>query len=117
MNVKTWLAKELAALHAALHAAFPNGVSTADIINGAEDLAAMVNIGKEIAADVKVAGTDPAAITEALTGSLIKHMPELPSALQGNQAEAELIQICKTISGLPLDVIENAVKAALAGKK
>lgn len=116
-NLSIWLAKELAAIHAVLHAKFPNGVTAADIVNGAEDIAATVNIGKEIAADVKAAGTDPAAVATALTSSLIKHLPELPADLQGSHAEAELIQICTTVLSLDPAVVEAAVKAALAAKK
>lgn len=99
------------------HHLLPAGPITAQqIIDKAEEGVTVVNVGREIIADVEAAGTDPAAKTKALTDSLIKHLPELPAEMQGTQAETILIQWCHDISGIDLVVIEAAVKGALGIK-
>ena len=111
---KTLLGKGWAAVALFFHNHFAPGhvVTALDIIGIAAETAATINVGREIAADVKAAGTDPAKIAEALAASIKKHAPELPKDLQGQHLD-ELVQICAQISGLPLETIEAAIKTQL----
>ena len=99
------------------HKIFPAGkVSSASIVNGAEEIAACVNFGREVYSDVKAAGNDPAKITEALATSIKAHIKDVPAALLTPANVTEISSVCSEICGEPLDSIEAIIKAELGIK-
>lgn len=115
---KTWAGKTLATIAGAIHK-FLSGsepITLASIEHNAPDIVKTINVVQEIGKDVKAAGSDPAAIANALSESIIKHLPELPASLQTDEAITELATLCHQELGLPVDQIEAAIKLEL-GKK
>ena len=112
---KTKVGIALANVWAWMHHLLPAGpITIADIEAKAAEGVTVINIGREIDADAKAAGTDPANVTEAIAASLIKHLPELPAEMQGTHAEEVLISWCHQVTGIDLTIIEASVKTALA---
>ena len=115
---KTKVGIALASAWAWFHHLLPTGkVTIADLQSKLEEGVTVINIGREIEADVKAAGTDPAKVTKSIADSLIKHLPELPEEMKGTHAEEVLIGWCHQVTGIDLSIIEAGVKAALAGKQ
>jgi hypothetical protein len=117
---KTLLGNLFASLLAKFHTPGTHTTVTVEQIihtvnTASEELAVSLTLVNEISAKVKDIH-DPALLVPAIAEEVIRNQDKLPQSLLAHSdgLETTIINVCHTISGLPVSEIEGLVKEVLA---